>query len=109
VGFGRFEYPSWHKEEKEDILKSTNIEVKRADHAMPDDRRYGVGDFEHSEIIEKYMELKSEGKTAVALGRSSRTIHVHIQKHNLAIEKIGECSKCHHSKSPFSKDSIIGH
>mgnify|MGYP001580351194 FL=1 len=109
VGFGKCDYAPWHKEEKENILKTANIEVKHSDQQLPDDRRYGVGDFEHSEIIIKYMELKSMNKVANALSRSPRTVNVHINQHNLAVERKGECKKCHHADCHFSKDTIIAH
>jgi len=106
VGYGRFDYPSWHKEEKENILRSAGVEVKKAEQALPDDRRYGVGDFEHAEIIMKYIELKSMHKTATALSRSTSTIKTHVGRHNLAVETKGECPKCHHANCEFSKDVI---
>ena len=109
VGYGKSDYAPWHKEEKENILKSAQIEVKHSDQQQPDDRRYGVGDFEHSDIITKYMELKSMNKVANALSRSPRTVNVHINQHNLAVEKKGECKKCHHADCPFSKDTILAH
>jgi len=107
VGFGRFDYPIWHKTEKEDILRSANIEVKRSEQTLPDDRRFGIGDFEHSEIITKYMELKSMRKTATALARGKSTIQAHVSRHNFAIKKRGECPKCHHANCMFSKDIIV--
>ena len=106
VGFGKFTYPKWHKEERENILKSTHIEVKRIEQTLPDDARFGVGDFEHSEIIIQYMRLRSMRKVASALSRSSRTVNIHINRHNSAVERTGECTKCHHSACEFSKDHI---
>jgi len=106
VGFGKFTYPSWHKEEKENILRSTSIEVKRTHQTLPDDARYGIADFEHSQIIKAYVEQKSMLKVARGLDRSTRTINVHIRKHNLAVEDKGECTKCHHAASEFSRDHI---
>jgi hypothetical protein len=107
VGFGKCDYASWHKEEKENIFKSAQIEVKDSTKELPDDRRYGIADFEHSEIISKYMELKSMSKVGEALGRSPATVHAHIRRHNSGVERKGECPKCHHAKCEFSKDSII--
>jgi len=107
VGFGKFDYPLWHKEEKENILWTTKIEVKRSNQPLPDERRYGIGDFEHSEIILKYMELNSMIKVMKTLGRSLSTIHAHIKRHNSAVERKGECPKCKHSDCEFSKDTII--
>jgi hypothetical protein len=106
VGYGKCDYAPWHKEEKENIFKTAQIEVKDSEQDLPDDRHYGVGDFEHSEIIIKYMELKSMGAVADALARSKSSVHAHIKRHNTVVEKKGECPKCHHAKCTFSKDYI---
>lgn len=107
IGFGYFDFPNWHKQERDNILALTEIETKTIEQALPDERRYGVGDFEHSEIIIKYMEQKSMRKVASTLGRSLSSIHAHITRHNTAVERKGECLKCHHSNCQFSKDFII--
>lgn len=108
IGVGQFERPIWHKEEHENILATTGIEVAYSDKAVPlEDRRYGVGDLDHATIIEKYIELQSVHKVAKELVRSSSTIHSHLKEHNMAIQRMGECQKCKHSNCPFSKDNII--
>lgn len=107
VGWGVFGYPSWHKEERENVLKSAGIEVKDTISELPDERRYGIGDFEHSKIIRVYME-KKEGMVKIGrgLGRSSDTVLSHIRLHNLAVESNGECPKCHHANCEFSKQIV---
>ena len=108
IGVGKFDYPTWHKATKENILKSTNIEIEDTETGeRVDERRYGVGDLDHSEIIEKYIQLQSVRKVANELSRSTATIHNHIKEHNLMIQRKGECQKCKHSKGQFSKDTII--
>ena len=107
VGFGRFDYPPWHKEEKENILRSTEIEVKKADNPMPLDRRYAVADFEHAEMITKYVELKSTYAAGEALARNPQTVMNHIKRHNAAVKARGQCPKCFHAASDFSKDHIV--
>jgi len=108
IGVGTFEYPTWHKATKENILKSTGIEILDTETGeRTDERRYGVGDLDHSEIIEKYIQLQSVGKVATELVRSKSTVSNHIKEHNLAIKRKGECQKCKHANSQFSKDTII--
>jgi hypothetical protein len=107
VGFGKFDYPTWHKEERENVLKSAGIEVKDSEQTLPEERRYGIGDFEHSKIVSAYLEKKEGmGKISQELQRSSETILRHIQRHNLAVESQGECSKCHHANSAYNKTKI---
>jgi hypothetical protein len=107
IGVGIFDRPTWHKEEKENILKSTQIEIKYEQKEDTEERRYGVGDFQHAEIIEKYIETKSMHKTAADLSRSSATVKAHIASHNLSVKRLGECDKCMNAKSQFSKDPIV--
>lgn len=108
IGVGTFEYPTWHKATKENILKSTGIEILDTETGeRTDERRYGVGDLDHAEIIEKYIQLQSVGKVATELVRSKSTVSNHIKEHNLAIKRKGECQKCKHANSQFSKDTII--
>jgi hypothetical protein len=106
VGYGKFDYPSWHKEEKENVLESAGIEVKNTTSELPDDRRYGISDFEHSKIITAYLEKESMMTVAKDLGRSSETILRHIQRHNLSVETKGQCAKCFHANSEHSQKII---
>lgn len=107
VGFGKFDYPPWHKEEKENILRTTGIEVKRAKQVLPDNMRYGITDMQHADIITRYVELQSMAKVGGDLGRSPASIKNHIDRHNMSINRFGECPKCRHAKCEFSKDHII--
>lgn len=108
IGVGTFEYPTWHKATKENILKTTAIEIQDTETGeRTDERRYGVGDLDHAEIIEKYIQLQSIRKVCKEMVRSTSTVSNHIKDHNLAIKRVGECQKCKHSKSQFSKDTII--
>lgn len=106
IGVGQFARPIWHKEETENILETTRIERQFSEKEQVDERRYGVGDLDHATIIEKYIELKSIGKVASEIARSKSTIHEHIKKHNVSVDRFGECQNCKHSKSIFSKDHI---
>ena len=95
IGVGASDYPYWHKEEKEDLMRELGIGIQYGE--IPDygnERRNTVSDFEHADIIRKYGELKSMGKVAKALGRSPATIKSHIDFHEREVAKSGRCSRC---------------
>lgn len=90
IGVGGFDYPPWHKEEKEDLIRKFNIEIEYGsipDYGNPRSKR--VSDFEHKRIIDLYEELHSMAKVAERLGRSTKTIKDHIDAHNE-----GNCPRC---------------
>ena len=102
LGIGKFLYPFWHKEEREDILRSVGLKVEHGDEID-----YGqnlgayktVGDQEHLDIIEGYLtEGLSKGKLAKKLDRSAATIHAQIHAHNKSIDKMGYCAECRRLK-----------
>jgi hypothetical protein len=106
LGMMKYDYPSWHKEEHEDILRICGIEVKNVDKPMPDTRNYNTGNFEHAEIVSDYLQTQSFTKTAEHLARSYKTVYNHIQDHNAAIKHLGECKKCFNAKGEYSKTHI---
>ena len=108
VGEGRVEYPSWHKEEQEDILGELKIQVVDVDsEGIPENQKtYDTSDLEHSQIVEGYIELKSTQKVSEKVGRSSRTVYTQIADHNKDIERLGECMRCKRAKSKFNKDFV---
>ena len=106
IGTGRFKKPSWHKEENEDILKSTGIEVKWTGKVETEERRYGITDMEHAEIIEKVIELKSQGKAAKETVRSKSSINEQVKRHNMAIKRFSDCPICKHGKGKYRKDTV---
>ena len=90
IGIGRFDYPTWHKEEKEDLVRKLGISISYGD--VPDygnPRRNTVSDFEHKQIVKAYEELKSMAKVGKLLGRSPATVKRHIDIHN-----DGNCPLC---------------
>ena len=97
LGLGEFPYPEWHKKEKENILSNVGIKVEYGEPLYEGDYKgtfRTVGDKEHAEIIRLYIEERlGINKIAEALGRSSRTPLVQIQKHNKAVERSGFCPK----------------
>ncbi len=102
LGAGRFSKPFWHKDEKEDILNLLKLKPEYGD--IPDygdEARNTVSDFEHADIIRKYVELKGMVKVGKALGRSPATVLKHIQDHKKQVGDRGYCIKCKRVKGEF--------
>jgi hypothetical protein len=98
ISYGVFPEVGWHKKEQEDILKVLGI---KRDFTEPIQESIfkgsfkTVGDKEHAEILRLYIEDNmSMGKIADKLERSPRTIQLHIQHHNKAVQRKGFCGAC---------------
>lgn len=95
IGYGTFDYPNWHKEEREDIVKEIGLKIEYNEEInYGDPNKNVVSDFEHADIIRKYLEIKNMHKVGKALKRSSSTIRDHIQKHDDDAIQRGECRIC---------------
>lgn len=103
---GKCDYPSWHKEEKENIIGNLGIEIEHLSE-VEKDQSYNVGLLEHVKIMEKYKETMSMGKTAAQLKRSNATIFAQVKLHNENIKESGYCLECHKSSSPLEKETLI--
>ena len=107
IGIGKFDKPSWHKEERENILFELNI-----DPVYLDVDRMALGPnvtpSEHALIMRAYSDLKSMGKVAAKLQRSKDTIQRAIKRHNSTIEECGYCLECHNCKEPLEKTVLKG-
>jgi len=104
LGYGKFDYVTWHKEEGENILGKLGIRVSYKD--VPDygsPNRNTVSDFEHAEIIEKYLIEKSMNKVAKLIKRSPATVHAQVNEHNNDIANRGECLRCRRIEASCSK------
>lgn len=67
-----------------------------------------VSDKEHGEIIKLYIDKRlGIKKGAKRLNRSSKTIHEHIKKHNMAIDRSGFCAPCKRSGSQYATKSQL--
>jgi hypothetical protein len=112
LGIGKFPYPPWHKEEREDILQSVGLKVEHGDEIDYGQNRgtyKTVGDEEHLDIIESYLtEGLSMGKISRKLDRSAATIHAQIHSHNESIDRMGYCAECRRLKGnhEMTKTSI---
>jgi len=104
IGFGCFDEVTWHKKEKENILKAVGIKVEYGEELKRGVDRgtfKTIGDLEHAEIIKAYVD---EGLGMVALAerfkRSSASIYNQIRKHNAAVTRSGFCAPCKRANSP---------
>lgn len=95
LALGHFDYPWWHKEEKEDMLRLFDIKIEAGD--VPDygvQARNTVSDFEHIRLVGLYLEGNSMQKVAKILSRSPATVNKHISEHDVEVAKTGCCSQC---------------
>jgi len=105
IGYGAFPFHSWHKREREDILREVGVKVEYGE-ALEEPILKGtfktVGDREHAEIIRLYVEeALSMGAIAEKLKRSPRTSQKHIQAHNQAVTRSGFCAACKRTGSQY--------
>lgn len=107
VGHGTFEYPYWHKEEKENIIQNLNIQIQYGDAINYGDKGREFSDFEHVNTIKVRINQKLsmnklalggtwkiEGEEIVLKKRGDPTIYKAIMEHNKDIESQGYCSIC---------------
>lgn len=102
ICIGKFDYPIWHKEEKENILHKINVQVSYEGRKL--EQGLNVTVFEHSKIMETYIANKSMRKTAALLKRSSDTIFNTVKRHDENIESVGYCYECRTALSPLEKE-----
>lgn len=101
IAIGKFDYPTWHKEEHENILLKTDIQVDYEGRKL--EQGLNVSVFEHSKIIETYIANKSMSKTAAMLKRSKSTIFDAVKRHDENIGSVGYCYECRTALSPLEK------
>ena len=53
-----------------------------------------VGDKEHVQIIALYVSGLGYNKLAEKLGRSTKTPHEHVKRHNNSVNRSGFCALC---------------
>jgi hypothetical protein len=97
IGTGTFDFPYWHKLEKENLLSKFDIRItydRQTVHAR-ENRNQKVSDLEHVRIIKIRLETqKSIEKIATELQRSPHTIHEHFRHHNNTRDVLGYCDRC---------------
>jgi len=114
IARGYFEYPWWHKTEREDLLKEFDIQVDYGEPINYGDKGWKtVSDFEHKEFIitratvkNKYGRKISIGDIARQFNRSNATVGKHVLRHNREVREYGECSICKRVRCEFSKTQV---
>jgi hypothetical protein len=105
IGYGNFDYPKWHKEERENILFKLNIDVQHLGDTNRD-LGYTVGLLEHAKIIETHMKNSSMGKTAALVNRSKSTICGEVKIHNDSIAEMGRCLECQKANGKYVNQPV---
>lgn len=109
IGIGVFQPLSWHKQEREDILKAVDVKVEYGEAPkLGEDRRTykTIGDEEHAEIMALYLDSnQSMAKIEKQKGRSRSTIKAQIDEHMEAVARSGFCPKCQRIQGKHSKIS----
>jgi hypothetical protein len=105
LGIGVFPLTKFHAKEGEGILSKIGLNITFEEKPMEAKLKGAfktIGDIEHSQIIEMYIEgERGMDYMAKQLNRSSRSILLQINKHNYSIEKIGYCPACRRAKSKY--------
>lgn len=113
LAVGHFPYHEWHKRERENIIKAVGLKIEYGQVTeLPKGRGVykTVGDREHAEIIELYA---GEGLGMLQIAeqqkRSTRTVSVHVKKHNEVVTRSGFCAACKRAGSQhFNKKATRG-
>ena len=107
IGDGYSELPYWHKQEKENLLDLFGIKPTHGDVPNLGEKGGQVGDYEHVDIIKRRQETHASMESiANKLGRSSRTVHMHIEHHNRMVSMTGECDRCARVRGELTKQPV---
>jgi len=108
LGFGRSVMLPWHKQEHEDMLRLFDIKISYSEIPFSGEKGLGkVGDYEHLRIIKARIENKQGmDRLAKDIGRSSRTIWLHINMHNNMVHAVGECDRCARANGQYTKTPV---
>ena len=105
IGAGFFPYHEWHKREKENIVKAVGLKIEYGvELEQPKDMGTfkSIGDKEHTEIISLYASGLGYNKIHEQLGRSTKSLHDHIHKHNNAVTRSGFCAVCRRAGGEYA-------
>lgn len=101
IGVGTADYPSFHKEEGENLLTQFDLKPEFGEEIQYSAPQK-VGDFEHAEFIKLYVEDNHTiGEIAFKKHRSKSTIQGHFNRHNNAIIRKNYCPICRRINSGF--------
>ena len=101
-GVGIFDYPKWHKDEGEPIMRKLGISVEHGEAIVESKKDHTVGDFQHVDICSLRRDTLSYEKIATAQSVSTATAHSHVKIHNKDIVHNGFCKICTRAKSELS-------
>ena len=101
-GVGRFDYPAWHKEEGEPILRKLGIEIEHGEEIKESKKDHTVGDFQHVDICSLRRDETTYRQIASSFSISTGTAHSHIKAHNKDIAHSGFCKICTRAKSELA-------
>jgi len=112
IGYGVFKEIPWHKTANEDILRNLGFRIEYSEmltESVDRGRFKTVGDAEHVSMILAYVE---EGMGYVQLAsrfhRSSRTPLLHVDRHNLSVQRSGFCAPCKRAHGKYA-ETTVGH
>lgn len=95
------------KEEGENILSKVELKVEYGEEPKYSENRRvfkTVGDHEHTEILELYIEgMQGMHPIAKLKGRSTSTIRSQIAGHDEAVARVGFCARCRRVHGKFEK------
>lgn len=108
IGHGTCMMPYWHKQEGEDLLNLFNIHVTHTDTPeQTDTGQHHMNPYEHAQIVKARHERKlSMAKLGVEFTRSTKTIKDTLDRHNRAVESIGQCDLCTNTHSALNKTYV---
>jgi len=105
IGAGLFPYHSWHKVEKENIVKNVGLKIEYGvELEKPKDMGTfkSIGDKEHMQIMDLYASGLGYNKIHKQLNRSTKSLNDHIHKHNNAVNRSGFCAVCRRAGGEYS-------
>lgn len=109
LGAGIFSPLDWHKKMKENIIKSTGLEIEylKLSEAKPDKdmgKFSHIGDATHAKIVSLYVEGLGYQKICDELNiASTRTPFVHVARHNRNIKTVGYCDSCRRAGGEYAE------
>lgn len=110
LGLGTFKDLSWHKKERENILKQLGIKVDHGEQIQPAKDRgtfFTVSDQEHGILVMEYASGLSMSRVSKKANRSSRTVSEHLHKHDEAVERSGFCPACQRIKCQYATSKVL--
>lgn len=109
IGVGVFPLPQWHVKEGEGISNALGLKIQFEERAQEGENRgkyKTIGDEEHAQICTLYSQGVGMDSISKKLGRSTKSIFDHINKHDKAIKQLGYCPQCRRVKSVLEAKAL---